>query len=197
MSKPPSIQSPREWPWPKLKLELQNLSSSLKIQMHLDAPDHAPCTTTTVDLVIEAFEVLQRENDKLKDLLHTFESSEISGLVMKNHEMEEVHKLHVVELKDLRRELAEAKAMIQKRHDERDAWAKDSNKHYIQEGIYEIEGEHLKKQLTTANVRIAELEEIHKFHVTEIKRLKRELEAAELILGAHGDPEKEGDRGTS
>lgn len=41
-----------KWAWPKLKQELQNLSSSLKLQMHLEAPNHAPCTETTIDLAI-------------------------------------------------------------------------------------------------------------------------------------------------
>ena len=40
------------WEWPKLKAELTNLSSSLKLQMHREAPGYAPCTETTIDLVI-------------------------------------------------------------------------------------------------------------------------------------------------
>lgn len=48
------------WDWPKLKTELTALSSSLKLQMHLDAPDHAPCTQTTIDLAITEYEHLEK-----------------------------------------------------------------------------------------------------------------------------------------
>lgn len=40
--------------------------------------------------------------EKANALLHNFETADISSLVMKNHELEEIHKLHVIEINDLR-----------------------------------------------------------------------------------------------
>lgn len=52
-----------KWDWPKLKSELTNLSSSLKLQSHLAAPDYAPCQQTTIDLAIEQYEEVRADLD--------------------------------------------------------------------------------------------------------------------------------------
>lgn len=49
----------------------------------------------------------RREVEKYKDLLHTFETCETSGLVMKNHELELAHKGISIALKDERTRSAE------------------------------------------------------------------------------------------
>lgn len=57
---------------------------------------------------------LVKRADKAEKLLHSHESSNISSLVAQNFEMEEVHKFHVIEIKDLREQLSTEKAYVQK-----------------------------------------------------------------------------------
>lgn len=78
----------------------------------------APAFETNRELFKHAFECgharasedMGAEVAKLKGLLHDFETCDLSSNVMKAHELMEIHKLHVIEIKALREQLAAAQA---------------------------------------------------------------------------------------